>query len=88
MIKREVWDGVCEHVPFIVQGQIVSFFFCFFSGGLAHGDCMCAWLSLPCVLKASRTTKKGGLFFCSLSPSPPPHPHPVELRNSVLIMVL
>lgn len=86
MIKGEVWDGVCEHMPFIVQdgGQIVSFFF-FFGGGLAHGDCMCAWLSLPCVLKASRTTKKGGGVF---SLPHPPTPYPVELRNSVLIMVL
>lgn len=34
MIKGEVWDGVCEHMPFIVQdgGQIVSFFFFFLVG--------------------------------------------------------
>lgn len=83
MIKGEVWAGVCERVPFIVQdgGQIVSLFLSFYCGGLAHGDCMCAWLSLPCVLKASPTAKKGGFLGFFVRP-------PVELRNSVLIMVL
>lgn len=86
MIKREVWDGVCEHVPFIVQGQIVSFFFLFFWWGTGTWRLhVCMAVVAVCFKSQSNNQERRGFFF-SLSPSPPPHP--VELRNSVLIMVL